>query len=86
MNKNDYFKTRSIGSYSAIDEARRQFEVNIFGLVRLTQRGLPKMRENRYGKIVTDSIEATLHNVMPQYRSVKVLAHESLNFLSIVML
>jgi len=48
------------GSYGAIedvpiDEARRQFEVNIFGLARLTQLVLPKMRENQYGKIVNIS-------------------------------
>lgn len=48
------------GSYGAIedvpiDEARRQFEVNIFGLARLTQLVLPKMREKRYGKIVNIS-------------------------------
>ena len=45
------------GSYGAIEdvpieEARRQFEVNLFGLARLTQLVLPKMRENRFGKIV----------------------------------
>lgn len=45
------------GSYGAIedvpiDEARRQFEVNLFGLARLTQLVLPGMRVNRYGKIV----------------------------------
>jgi NAD(P)-dependent dehydrogenase (short-subunit alcohol dehydrogenase family) len=48
------------GSYGAIedvpiDEARRQFEVNIFGLARLTQLVLPGMRQNRYGKIVNIS-------------------------------
>jgi len=48
------------GSYGAIEdvpveEGRRQFEVNIFGLARLTQLVLPKMRENRYGKIVNIS-------------------------------
>ena len=48
------------GSYGAIedvpiDEARRQFEVNIFGLARLTQLVLPGMRKNRYGKIVNIS-------------------------------
>ncbi|MEE4194729.1 MAG: oxidoreductase [Anaerolineae bacterium] len=48
------------GSYGAIEdvpleEARRQFEVNIFGLARLTQLVLPGMRENRYGKIVNIS-------------------------------
>lgn len=45
------------GSYGAvedvpIDEARRQFEVNLFGLARLTQLVLPGMREKRFGKIV----------------------------------
>jgi len=48
------------GSYGAIedvplDEARRQFEVNIFGLARLTQLVLPGMRKNRWGKIVNIS-------------------------------
>ncbi|MBE0651419.1 MAG: oxidoreductase [Bacteroidales bacterium] len=48
------------GSYGAIedvplDEARRQFEVNIFGLARLTQLVLPQMRKNHYGKIVNIS-------------------------------
>ena len=48
------------GSYGSVEdipiiEARRQFEVNIFGLARLTQLVLPKMRENRYGKIVNIS-------------------------------
>jgi len=38
-----------------MDEARRQFDVNIFGLARLTQLVLPAMRENRYGKIVNIS-------------------------------
>jgi NAD(P)-dependent dehydrogenase (short-subunit alcohol dehydrogenase family) len=45
------------GSYGAvedvtIDEARRQFEVNLFGLARLTQLVLPRMRANHWGKIV----------------------------------
>ena len=48
------------GSYGAvedvpIEEARRQFDVNIFGLARLTQLVLPKMRENKFGKIVNIS-------------------------------
>jgi short-subunit dehydrogenase len=48
------------GSYGTIedvslDEARRQFEVNLFGLARLTQLVLPKMRQNKYGKIINIS-------------------------------
>lgn len=48
------------GSYGALEdvpmeEARRQFEVNIFGLARLTQLVLPSMRNQRYGKIVNIS-------------------------------
>ena len=36
-----------------LDEARRQFETNVFGLVRLTQLVLPGMRARRSGRIVT---------------------------------
>jgi len=48
------------GSYGAVEdvpiaEARRQFDVNIFGLARLTQLVLPEMRKNHYGKIVNIS-------------------------------
>lgn len=39
----------------SIDEARRQFEVNIFGLARLTQLVLPKMREQQSGTIINMS-------------------------------
>jgi len=48
------------GSYGAvedvpIDEARRQFEVNVFGLARLTQLVTPHMRKQRSGRIVNIS-------------------------------
>ena len=48
------------GSYGAIEdipisEARRQFEVNLFGLARLTQAVLPSMRAQRFGRIVNIS-------------------------------
>ena len=33
-------------------EIRRQFETNVFGLVRLTQLALPAMRRQRWGKVV----------------------------------
>ena len=45
------------GSYGAvenvpIDEARRQFEVNVFGLARLVQLVTPRMRAQRSGRII----------------------------------
>jgi len=39
----------------ALDDARYQFEVNLFGLARLTQLVLPFMRARRAGKIVNIS-------------------------------
>jgi NAD(P)-dependent dehydrogenase (short-subunit alcohol dehydrogenase family) len=48
------------GSFGALedvppDEARKQFEVNIFGLARLTQLALPQMRAQKSGTIVNIS-------------------------------
>lgn len=48
------------GSYGAVedvplDEARRQFEVNVFGLARLTQLVLPAMRAQHAGRIINIS-------------------------------
>jgi short-subunit dehydrogenase len=40
---------------TTIEDARYQFEVNLFGLARLTQLVLPYMREKRWGKIVNIS-------------------------------
>jgi short-subunit dehydrogenase len=40
---------------TSIDDARRQFEVNIFGLASLTQKVLPYMRSRRAGTIVNIS-------------------------------
>jgi short-subunit dehydrogenase len=45
------------GSYGALedlplDEARRQFAVNVFGLARFCQLVLPIMRAQKFGKIV----------------------------------
>jgi NAD(P)-dependent dehydrogenase (short-subunit alcohol dehydrogenase family) len=45
-----------------IDEARRQFEVNLFGLARLTQLVLPGMRERGSGRIINiSSIGAVIY-------------------------
>jgi len=38
-----------------LEEARRQLEVNVFGLARLTQLVLPSMREHGFGRIVNVS-------------------------------
>jgi len=48
------------GSYGSvedtpIDDARYQFEVNLFGLAHLTQLALPDMREKKSGKIINIS-------------------------------
>ena len=48
------------GSYGAVedvplDEARRQFEVNVFGLARLTQLVTPAMRQQGSGRIINIS-------------------------------
>jgi short-subunit dehydrogenase len=40
---------------TTMEDARRQFEVNIFGLARLTQLVLPHMREQKSGKIINVS-------------------------------
>jgi len=48
------------GSYGSVEEtpiedARRQFDVNIFGLARLTQLVIPRMRAQQSGKIINIS-------------------------------
>jgi len=39
----------------SMEDARYQLEVNVFGAMRLAQLVLPKMRENKYGKIINIS-------------------------------
>lgn len=40
---------------TSIEDARRQFDVNFFGLVQMTQKVLPFMREQKSGKIINIS-------------------------------
>lgn len=49
------FATYGAMEDTSIDDARYQFEVNLFGLARLTQLALPYMREKRAGTIVNIS-------------------------------
>jgi short-subunit dehydrogenase len=51
INNAGYSQSGAIETVS-LDAARRQFETNIFGLVRLTQLVLVNMRAQRWGKIV----------------------------------
>ena len=39
----------------ALEDFRRQFETNFFGVVRVTQRVLPEMRERRRGRVINMS-------------------------------
>ena len=51
INNAGYSQSGAIESV-AMDDVRRQFETNVFGLVRLTQLVLPRMRAQRWGRIV----------------------------------
>jgi NADP-dependent 3-hydroxy acid dehydrogenase YdfG len=51
INNAGYSQSGAIETVS-LEAARRQFETNVFGLARLTQLVLPKMRDQRWGKIV----------------------------------
>jgi len=54
VNNAGYSQSGAIESV-AIEDVRRQFETNVFGLVRLTQLVLPAMRSRRAGRIVNVS-------------------------------
>ena len=56
------FGTQGSIEETTLDDARYQFDVNLFGLARLTQLALPYMRENSYGKIVNvSSVGGKIH-------------------------
>ncbi|MTB73254.1 SDR family NAD(P)-dependent oxidoreductase [Arsenicicoccus sp. MKL-02] len=73
------------GSYGAIEdvdpaEARRQFDVNVFGAMRLTQLVLPHMREQRSGTIVNiSSMGGRIHSPMAGWYHGTKFAMEALS-------
>ncbi len=73
------------GAYGALedmslDEARRQVEVNLFGLARLTQLILPTMRAQRSGRIVNiSSIGGKIHEPMGAWYHATKFAVEGLS-------
>src|SRR3954454_13672655 len=54
INNAGYSQSGAVESVS-MDDVRRQFETNVFGLVRMCQLALPKMREQGWGRIVNIS-------------------------------
>jgi NAD(P)-dependent dehydrogenase (short-subunit alcohol dehydrogenase family) len=73
------------GSYGALedvplDEARRQFDVNIFGLARLTQLVLPTMRQLGRGRIINiSSIGAHIYEPLGSWYHATKFAVEGLS-------
>jgi len=73
------------GSYGAVEdvpvaEARRQFDVNVFGLARLTQLVLPHMRAQRSGRIVNvSSIGGKIHEPLGGWYHATKFAVEGLS-------
>jgi NAD(P)-dependent dehydrogenase (short-subunit alcohol dehydrogenase family) len=73
------------GSYGSLedvplDEGRRQFEVNVFGLARLTQLALPTMRAQRSGRIVNiTSIGGKMHEPFGSWYHATKFAVEGLS-------
>lgn len=64
----------------ALDEARRQVEVNLFGLARLTQLVLPTMRAQHSGRIVNiSSIGGKIHEPMGAWYHATKFAVEGLS-------
>lgn len=73
------------GSFGAledvpIDEARNQFEVNVFGLARLTQLLLPSMRANGRGRVINiSSIGGTIYEPLGSWYHATKFAVEGLS-------
>ena len=54
VNNAGYSQSGAVESVS-MEDVRRQFDTNVFGLVRMCQLVLPKMREQRWGRIINVS-------------------------------
>jgi NADP-dependent 3-hydroxy acid dehydrogenase YdfG len=54
INNAGYSQSGAVETLS-LDDVRRQFETNVFGLVRMCQLALPGMREQEWGKVVNIS-------------------------------
>ena len=54
VNNAGYSQSGAVESID-LDSIRRQFETNVFGLIRMSQLALPKMREQGWGRIVNIS-------------------------------
>jgi NAD(P)-dependent dehydrogenase (short-subunit alcohol dehydrogenase family) len=54
VNNAGYSQSGAIETVS-MDDVRRQFETNVFGVIRMCQLALPGMREQRFGRIVNVS-------------------------------
>ena len=73
------------GSYGALEdvplsEARYQFEVNVFGLARLTQLVLPQMRRQHRGRIINvSSIGGRIHEPLGDWYHATKFAVEGLS-------
>ena len=73
------------GSYGALEdvplsEARYQFEVNVFGLARLTQLVLPHMRKQHSGRIINvSSIGGKIHEPLGDWYHATKFAVEGLS-------
>lgn len=73
------------GSYGAIEdvtmeEARRQLEVNVFGLARMTQLVLPHMRKQHFGRIINiSSVGGKVHTAFGGWYHATKFAVEGLS-------
>lgn len=73
------------GSFGALEdvplsEGKYQFDVNVFGLARMTQLVLPYMRKNKYGKIINiSSIGGKIYEPMGSWYHATKFAVEGLS-------